>query len=224
MADDKFARTVNNHLYKIGATKDATQFMIPEKIEKIRDSFDFLDPYVQAILIQSVVNLESRDFDRIADVYKEIIAAGMKSVHDWVRRKAIEFSTFPEFNLGDQLVDDIDLSKLNDSRQNAIRGLKRTQSRQHDTMHFRLDEPVSAPSGRLPTPRLVDEIHRGPKGNKEHVSLQIKPTTVQHRSEEPVKPKSSKVMSIDEVTQTQRNKGYAPKNHKKAMNYSELAK
>lgn len=230
MADDRFAAELNSTLFKRGATSEAVQYMNRENIQKIRDSFTLLDPHVQAVIVQSVIWLSTPQFEEISDVYKEIIAIALRSPYDWPKKVATEFAEFPSFNVDQHFADEFNLASLHDPRQNAIRPMKRTQSKQHDTTHFRLEHRVTAPSDALPRPVLGDDTHKEPKRTQVQQSLAIRapqPSTVPRPAEnKPPKKKNEKMITQAQLTQAQRSSAYATKEKKvsKMMNYDAFSK
>ena len=158
---DEYAVKLNNRLLKEGATDDEATRVMLQSSEKVRDAFRRLDPYVQAILIQSVFRLSPSEFGRIEPSYREIIDIAMKSNDEWVKRKAQEFQNFPKITpLNDGA---IDFSVIGDPNPNAIRTIHRTQSKSREQRPFKLKKEVDPPSKSLGPPVLQEPVRHEQK-------------------------------------------------------------
>ena len=175
LADEGWAIGLNNSILKEGATEDAAKALV-SSIKNIRDSFALLDPYVQAVLIQSVFMLSPTDFSKIEAEYREIIELGMTSSDEWVKRKAQEFQHYPKITPPSDL-DVIDFSPLSDSKPNAIKTLQRTQSKRCDATHFKLKVEVRPPSAGLPPPTLRTSVHSDRRAARQDAPLAITTST-----------------------------------------------
>lgn len=100
-----------NSLMRLNATIEAKKQLI-QNIGQIKVNFKLYDPYIQAVLIQSVVNLTEPEFGKISNDFHEIIDIAKDSPNEWVRRKAFEFSDFPKIKIDTDINDNFDISSL----------------------------------------------------------------------------------------------------------------
>lgn len=100
-----------NHLLRPNATLEANKQLL-QNIDQIKENFNLYDPYIQAVLIQSVINLSASDFDKISKDYFELIKIAKDSQDEWVRRKAFEFSEYPKIKIEDDIRTSLDIAPL----------------------------------------------------------------------------------------------------------------
>lgn len=96
--DAIYARQLNNVFFRIGATEEAWKQMIPENMDKMKKEFRFMHPYVQAILLQSVIYLSEEQFSSIENDYHELIVQGQSSDDDWVKFICSKFENYPKLS------------------------------------------------------------------------------------------------------------------------------
>ena len=146
----EFARQQNRLLMNSNKTLDAYKLLIdPNKLDKIKASFDFIDPYCQAVLIQSVINLDSRQFSSIEQKYREIIAKGLQSPDEWVKRTAHRFSEFPKIITDEDIDSALDISALE-----SIKAQRTTSGTFINYIEERLDPTIKPPSQEIQQPVL----------------------------------------------------------------------
>jgi hypothetical protein len=75
----EFANFIYTALLKQGATIEASKHMNGAGIHRIMNCFSIIDPYVQAVLLQSVINLPSHEFEVIKTEYSELIGLASDS-------------------------------------------------------------------------------------------------------------------------------------------------
>lgn len=100
-----------NHLMRVDATLSA-KVQLLQNMDQIKESFNSFDPYVQAILIQSVINFSATEFEKISKDYFELISIAKDSPSEWVRRKAFEFSEYPKIKIDEDIQDTYDIAPL----------------------------------------------------------------------------------------------------------------
>ncbi|OHS92765.1 hypothetical protein TRFO_12321 [Tritrichomonas foetus] len=150
-SDAKYARQVNSVLHRIGATEEAKKQMIPENMKTIIDEFEFIDPYVQCVLIQSVLNMSLEQFNTIKDEYAEIIRKAKMSDNKWSNQIASMFDSYPDIKF-DQ---DINFSNLNiDDSFPSMFNLSRNAA----NPNYRTED-VKPPSRNLPAPKSLKIMH-----------------------------------------------------------------
>jgi hypothetical protein len=150
MPDLNFVDRLNAILRKPGATIEASRYISPDRVHRIVETFPSLDPYVQGVILQSVIALTPDDFGAIRNEYLELLAVTRESQDDWVRRKAGEFENCPELSIDDDITE-LDFSGLSDDRPTA---LLIGEDDQPESRHFSWKEVVRPPSTELPAPRL----------------------------------------------------------------------
>jgi hypothetical protein len=101
----EFANFINTALLKQDATIEASKHMNGAGIRRIINCFSIIDPYVQAVLLQSVITLPSHEFEAIKTEYSELIGLVSDSEDEWVRRKAAKFRNFPELTVDDDVAE-----------------------------------------------------------------------------------------------------------------------
>jgi hypothetical protein len=102
MDDTGFAVWLNARLQKPGATIEASEYMTGPTIRKIIAWFSLIDPYVQAVVIQSVIALSPTEFSLIQNDYSDLIRLASHSEDDRVRKKAAEFRDFPRLTFDEE--------------------------------------------------------------------------------------------------------------------------
>jgi hypothetical protein len=209
-----FAHTLNKALLKQGATNEAAKFMTPLQIPKVLEAFDFVDPYVQAVLLQSVILLSMAEFRAIAHDYTELVDRSATSPDEWVRRKAAEFRNYPELAI-DPDVADFDFSCVAGQEQAVLRPVQRTKSKMHDPIHFSLREEVRPPSQSLPPPKLPQPQQAAPKqpqvqpmnlsiADPKPAPQKVRPAApMPEREKDKTKKKGKTAMTLEELQRSQ---------------------
>lgn len=209
-----FAHTLNKALLKQGATNEAAKYMTPLLIPKVLEAFEFVDPYVQAVLLQSVILLSMADFRAIAHEYTELVDRSATSPDEWVRRKAAEFRSYPELTI-DPDIADFDFSCVAGQEQAVLRPLQRAKSKAHDPIHFSLREEVKPPSQSLPPPKLPQPQQAAPRqAQAQPTNLSIAdpkpslqkmkpPVPIPDRDKEKTKKKGKTAMTLEELQRSQ---------------------
>lgn len=113
-----YARQLNNVFFRIGATEEARKQMIPQNMEKMKKEFQFMLPYVQAVLLQSVIYLTEEQFNSIENDYRELIIQGQSSEDGWVKLISSKFENYPKLGNSDS-----EYSQKEDSDQMNYSGL-----------------------------------------------------------------------------------------------------
>jgi hypothetical protein len=149
MADQDFASFINTNLLKPGATIEASKHMNHNGIHRILGSFSIIDPYVQAVLLQSVINIPLHEFELIQNEYSQLIDLASNSEDEWVRRKASEFRNYPHLTV-DEDISEFDFSGVFDENPTSSATFQRTPSAQRNPVHFQLLMPMRTPSDQLP--------------------------------------------------------------------------
>jgi hypothetical protein len=238
MGEESFASFLNSSFWKADATQEASRYMTSQYIQKIKDCFHLIDPYVQAILLQSVINLTTSQFERIATDHHELCAMCATSEDEWVRRTALAFSEYPKLTVGDDILE-FDFQFLSDPKPSPVSNVRRAASRSHvESPHFHLNEPVVPPSQRLPPPRLPQQQSEGPRRIQQPLSLGISGPVPSSSSipsfEKPDKKKGKTAVDPSDlmlstlgprVTQAERSSIYqqdVKKKGKKMVEYSDI--
>jgi hypothetical protein len=149
MADLEFANFINTTLLKQGAMIEASKHMNLPAIRRIIPCFSIIDPYVQAVVLQSVINLPSHEVDAIKTESSEMIGLASDSEDEWVRRKAAEFRNFPELIVDDAIAE-FDFSGVFPDKPTGLLTFQRGSSAQRNRVHFTLAVSEMAPSNLLP--------------------------------------------------------------------------
>lgn len=98
--NSSYARQLNNIFFRVGATEEAKRQMIPENMEKMKKEFQFVLPYVQGVLLQSVIYLTDEEFSAIEEDYRELIAQAQSSDDEWVKIISSKFENYPKLSSG----------------------------------------------------------------------------------------------------------------------------
>lgn len=149
-----YAAKLNKLIRRPGTSDSIKRHMLSSDggIQKLIENFDFLDPYIQALSIQCVVNMSESEFRSIERKYAELIALGSRSDSEWVQKSAAMFAHYPAIEPCDDMRS-IDLSVLEHSDgAGAHSGGK----------HFSSDRIVRAPSELLPPPKLPERRAQDP--------------------------------------------------------------
>jgi hypothetical protein len=158
MSDTDFANMLNATLLKPGATMEAFRHMTGATIHRVIASFPLLDPYVQGIMLQSVINLSLPEFDAIQGGYSELIRLARQAEDEWVRRKAAEFQNFPQLTI-DEEVTELDFPGVFDDQPMVVPAAAPADP---EEMHFTWREDVKPPSSELPPPRMPQKTQQLP--------------------------------------------------------------
>jgi hypothetical protein len=201
MGDPVFATRLNTTLLKPGATMEASKYMT-SSIRKILESFTLIDPYVQAVLLQSVIHISASDFDGIRPEYSELIVLARDSEDEWVRRKAAEFQHFPQLTI-DEDITEFDFSGVFSEKPMALPTISPAASGHRDAVHFTLRQMVKRPSDGLPPPKLAPQAPapRPPPPPMERSvppalpNLAARPVPFQHAYPPPPQERSEKATS-----------------------------
>ena len=105
-------------------------------IKEILLFFKDLDPYVQCIILQSVLFLSSIEFENIKEYYLNLINIANQSTDEWVRQFSIIFKNYPNINIPDEIpLFEGNLNEIifNDPFQKPINNI-------NDKKHFNLKE------------------------------------------------------------------------------------
>jgi hypothetical protein len=222
MGDPTYANSINETLLKPGTTRKASEYMTADRISRILESFPLMDPYVQAVLLQSVVHISSDEFHAIRPEYSKLIDIASDSRDQWVRRKAAEFRTFPRLTVDDD-ISEFDFSGVFDDTQSILPTFQRDSPEQRGPVHFSMVRPVKAPSDELPpiprpmAPRaLVPPPERlpprpipAPRAMPERDVERNREREKEREREREMKKNKKKVFSIEEL-QAERNADYRP--------------
>jgi hypothetical protein len=154
MIDTDFANSLNAALLKPGATMEASQYLTGSIIHRVIASFPVLDPYVQAVLLQSVLNLPAPQFDAIHNEYFDLIRLARDSEDEWVRQKANEFQNYPSLTI-DHEGPKFEFRGGFDDQPMIVPPDRQTSL---DEVHFTLNEDVKPPSSELPAPRILPKL------------------------------------------------------------------
>jgi hypothetical protein len=157
MSDLDFIERINTTLRKPGATIEASQYLSRDKIHRIIEIFSQIDPYVQGVLLQSVINLSSDGFESIEKEYLELLSLARDISDEWVHRKAKEFERFPVLTI-DEEITELKFSGLFEDYPTALNISEDTEP---EIRHFSWKDEVKPPSYELPPPRLPQKS--GPK-------------------------------------------------------------
>jgi hypothetical protein len=112
------------------------KFMTLLHLPKILEAFDFVDPYVQAVLPQSVILLPTEKFRAIEHEYAQLVELSATSPDEGVRRKAAEFGHYPKLTI-DRDIADFDFSGVAGQEQAVLHEIEGQQP-----------DPLFAPRGR----------------------------------------------------------------------------
>lgn len=95
--DQSFVQQISNNLGKLGSTKNGASYLCPKEIGRVSKIFKYLDPYVQAVLLQSVVYVPN--YENSPDIikgYKSLIDQGLQSSDEWVLSTSRAFQNYPQ--------------------------------------------------------------------------------------------------------------------------------
>ena len=100
---DEFQQRLNNDLFKSGSSEEASLYLTKDKIKNVSVIFPNLDPYIQGVLLQSVVFLpqfpsEDTEGSIVREYYFQMIKMGLESSDEWVRNIAELYQNYPNFS------------------------------------------------------------------------------------------------------------------------------
>lgn len=142
-----YAEKLNKLIRRTGVSETIANNILKTGFQNLINCFDDLDPYIQAMSIQCVINLKTDEFNKIKDKYREIIELGSKSENEWVQRSAYMFKDYPNIRQCDDF-HDFDLSVLESDK---------NENDANEKKHFNLDLVVKPPSSSLPPPKLPEK-------------------------------------------------------------------
>lgn len=93
-----YARQLNSIFFRVGVSEEAKKQLIPENMEKMKKEFQYMIPYVQSIILQSVIYLTSEQFSQIEKDYRELIVIAQSSNDKWVKNISNKFQNYPDFS------------------------------------------------------------------------------------------------------------------------------
>ncbi|KAH0793648.1 hypothetical protein GPJ56_002369 [Histomonas meleagridis] len=211
--DQSYADTLNKLIRRPGASDQAAKTLSPNSIQRVIDNFHLLDPYIQAIIVQSVINLKIEEFNKIAEPYAQLIELANQSENEWVKRTAFQFKDYPIITPCDD-INTFDLSAIDVLQSAQIQINPQVQ-------HFKSNMIIKPPSASLPPPKLPE---RKPENTTriepERRSLFIpenRPTSdkaplssiTRHVDNRSNGDKTKKMLNLDDIeNEASRNKGY----------------
>ena len=105
-----YANSLNKTLLRVEATEDARNQLMKSKMKLLKEAFPYIDPYVQCVILQSVIYLNKNQFNDIKNDYFLLIESVKNSSDEWVRRKAFEFSEYPTIQTDQDINESFDMS------------------------------------------------------------------------------------------------------------------
>jgi len=90
---------LNESLMKKNSAENAAKIIkVADKIQEILQIFWEIDPYVQCVLISSVVELKSSEFESIEPYYRNLIHLAQQSSDEWVKQISSVFRDYPSIS------------------------------------------------------------------------------------------------------------------------------
>ena len=98
-----FQQRLSKELFKSGSSEFAALYLTEEYIENVSEIFPYLDPYIQGVLLQSVVFLKTFPPEEVQNsvirkYYFHLIEMGKESSDDWVKSLAELYQNYPKIN------------------------------------------------------------------------------------------------------------------------------
>lgn len=181
-----------NNLIRENATLEAKKQLL-QNIGQIKKFFNEYDPYIQAILIQSVINISEDEFSKIASEYHELIDMAKQSSNEWVKRKADEFSDFPKIKIDEDIHNDFDISPLEELLLGSTEGNFNSEEQDVDSVEEleKLDHHLQPPHSYLkpPVPIRKSEHNSQSKATTENLlSIPSAPRVQRPPNQQPHRP------------------------------------
>lgn len=96
MATQFDVNETNSMLLKPDSTKEAAALLDEARLPQIIQHFNEFDPYVQAIFIQSIIYLNSNQYEAIKNSYQQLLQEASQSKNDWVLATYKIFKNYPQ--------------------------------------------------------------------------------------------------------------------------------
>lgn len=193
MIDQAYATSLNSSLIKAGAAEEASNQLRPNNMQRLVDNFSRFDPYVQAILIQSVVFLSDQQYSQISEDYQKLIEFGKASTNDWLKRTATRFENYPNISHLDEQIHIEIPEGVGKSFISTSSEVSNT-----DPIHFRLspENTIKPPSASLRPPQLFKPSNEVKQATTNDTSLaNLKIDNASNKMQKPmgqkITPKSS---------------------------------
>ena len=208
--DQSYADTLNKLIRRPGASDSASKVLNLNTIQRVFDNFHLLDPYIQAIIVQSVINLTNEEFKKISEPYSKLIELANQSENEWVKRTAFQFKNYPTITPCEDM-NTFDLS--------AIDVPQSHNQNNPQVHHFVSNMVVKPPSESLPPPKLPEKKAENvvrieperrslfiPESRSSSNNVLSTTRRVESRINEG---KTRKMLNLDDVeNESQRSKGY----------------
>ena len=179
---------MNDNVWNQNSTEDASKRIDSvDKIDELCQNYQQIDPYVKAILIQSVIFLDNQKFNEVEQAYHRLIEKAENDNDMWVQRTAKIFKNYPNLEIPDDFVIQGPLVEDN----NFIDPFKAPEfvNETHKDFHCEQMTIPRPPSESIEPPKAIDprskDIHREQQMPKPSMQQPIRPPDANHQQFQP---------------------------------------